>query len=53
MKIKIHKTASKTVGALRVSPETFDKVVKLAKREKVTNQDIVRAILEQVIDTIE
>lgn len=53
MKIQLQKPASKIIGALRVSPETFDKIEKLAKKEKVTNQDIIRAILEQVIDEVE
>ena len=50
MKLKIKKTAEKIIGAVRVSPEVFDKISVLAKKEKVTNQTIIRAILEQVID---
>ena len=53
MKIQIKKSANKIIGALRVTPETFDKIVKIAKKEKVSNQEVIRAILEQVIDTIE
>ena len=53
MKINVKKTAEKIIGALRVSPEVFYKIETLAKKEKVTNQVIIRAILEKVIDEIE
>lgn len=53
MKIRISKTSDKIIGALRVSNEVYEKVEKIAKKEKVSKQEVVRAILDQVIDTIE
>ncbi len=53
MKIQIKKTADKIIGGLRVPPEVFEKISILAKREKVSNQEIVRAILTRVIDEVE
>jgi len=51
-KLRVKKTQEKMIGALRVSPEVFDKIKHLAKQEKVSNQAIIRAILEQFIDRI-
>jgi len=53
MKIRISKTADKIIGALRVSNEMFEKLNKIAEKEKVSKQEVVRAILNQVIDEIE
>lgn len=53
MKIRIAKTAEKIIGSLRVSNEVFGKIEIIAQREKVSNQEVVRAILDQVIDDIE
>jgi hypothetical protein len=53
MKLRIKKSADKIIGALRVSPSVFSKIEAIAKREQVTNQVVVRAILDEVIDTIE
>lgn len=53
MKIIIKKTSDKLIGLLRVSEGTFNRIEIIAKKEKVSNQAVVRAILEQVIDTIE
>ena len=53
MKIRINKTTDKIIGALRCSTRVYDKVEKLAKEQKVTKQDIIRAILEEVIDEVE
>ena len=53
MKIKLHKSAEKIVGAVRVSENIYDKISSLAKAEKVSMQEIIRAILDEVIDDIE
>lgn len=42
----------KQIGALRVSPKVYSKIESVAKKEKVSKQEVIRAILEQVIDTI-
>jgi hypothetical protein len=53
MKLNIHKPSDKQIGNVRVSDKVFYKVEGFAKKKKVSNQVVVRAILEQVIDTIE
>lgn len=53
MKLRLQKTSDKIIGSLRVPPEVFFKIKDIAAREKVTNQDVIRAILVEVIDTIE
>ena len=53
MKIRIAKSADKIIGSLRVSEQVFIKIEKIAKKEGVSNQEVVRAILDQVIDDIE
>jgi len=53
MKISISKSTDKIIGALRVTNRVYDKVEKIAKKEKVSKQEVIRAILDQVIDTIE
>lgn len=53
MKIRIAKSADEMIGALRVSPHVFAKVSKIADKEKVSKQEVIRAILDQVIDEIE
>lgn len=50
--IKLTKSTDKIIGALRCSTKVFDKVEKLAKENKVTKQDIIRAILEECIDEV-
>ena len=50
--IKLIKKTAKIIGAVRVSEELFNKVKKLAKEHGVTNQDIVRTVLENCIDDI-
>lgn len=50
--IRLTKTTDKIIGALRCSSRVFDKVEKLAKENKVSNQDIIRAILEECIDEV-
>ena len=37
--IQLNKTKDYIIGAVRVSKETFEKVEKLAKHNKVTNQN--------------
>lgn len=53
MKITIHTPSEKQIGNVRVSDHVFSKVEALAKKKKVSNQTIVRAVLEGVIDTVE
>ena len=53
MKIRISKSADKIIGAQRVSPKVFEKLELIAKKEKVSKQEVVRAILDQVIESIE
>ncbi len=53
MKLHIPAPAYKTIGALRVSEKVFSKIEKIAKSKGCTNQDVIRAILEQVIEDIE
>lgn len=53
MKIFIHTPSDKIIGAVRVSEAVFKKVTEMAKKKKVSNQVIIRAILETVIDTVE
>lgn len=53
MKIRIKKTGDKNLGALRVSEKVFKRLEEIAQKEKVSKQEIVRAILDQVIDKVE
>lgn len=50
--IKLQKSTDKIIGALRCSTRVFEILEKMAKENKVTKQDIIRAILEEVIDEI-
>ena len=50
--IRLQKSTDKIIGALRCSTRVFEILEKMAKDQKVTKQDIVRAILEEVIDEI-
>ena len=50
--IRLQKTSDKIIGSLRCSKRVFEIVERLAKENKVTKQDIIRAILEEVIDEI-
>lgn len=53
MKLKIPKSGDKIVGALRLPEDIFKKVEALAEKHGVTNQEIIRHILLNVIDTVE
>lgn len=53
MKIRLSKSADIIVGALRVSLKVNKRLVEISKKEGVTRQEIIRAILDQVIDDIE
>lgn len=53
MKIRIAKSTDKVIGALRVSQNVYDKIESIANKEKVSKQEVVRAILDEVIDKIE
>lgn len=48
--IRLAKTSDKIIGALRVSDKTYTRIEELAKASKVSNQEIVRAIVEGFID---
>ena len=52
MKIRLSKSADENIGALRVSPEVFEKLEKLSKQQKVSKQEIIRAILDSVINKV-
>lgn len=53
MKIRIAKSTDKILGSLRVSQEVFNKLEALAKKKEVSKQEVLRAILDEVIDKIE
>jgi len=53
MKIRIKKSSDKNLGCLRVSEKVFNQLEKIAIKEKVSKQEIIRAILDEVIDKIE
>ena len=53
MKIRIAKSTTKIIGALRVSEHVYEKLKALSEKEKVSMQEIVRAILDEVIDSVE
>lgn len=50
--IRLQKSTDKIIGALRCSARVFQIVEKMARENNVTKQDIIRAILEEVIDEI-
>jgi predicted DNA-binding protein len=52
-KIRIANPAGKMIGALRVSDEVFTKITALAEKKAVSRQEVIRAILDAVIDDIE
>lgn len=53
MKLVIHKPSDKQIGNVRVSDAVFSKIEELAEAKGVTNQAIIRAVLEQVIYKVE
>jgi len=53
MKIRIAKSTDKILGSLRVSNEVYDKLEAIAKKKEVSKQEVVRAILDEVIDKVE
>jgi|JI8StandDraft_1071087.scaffolds.fasta_scaffold2421540_1 predicted DNA-binding protein len=50
--IRLQKSTDKVIGALRCSTRVYEKVEAMATAQNVTKQDIIRAILEEVIDEI-
>lgn len=48
----LNKTKDFQIGNVRVSEVVFNKVEYFAKKNKVTNQTIVRVVLENFIDEI-
>lgn len=48
--LRLSKTSDKIIGALRVSGKTFTRIEELAKANGVSNQEVVRAIVEGFID---
>ena len=53
MKIRIKKSSDKNIGALRVSDKVFKRLEEIAKKEGVSKQEIIRAILDEMIDKVE
>lgn len=53
MKIRINKTLEKIIGAVRVSEKVYAKITLIAEQQKASKQDVIRAILDEVIDDIE
>ena len=51
--LKIPKSSDKIIGAVRLPPDLHSKIEKLSKIHGVSNQEIIRHILANVIDTIE
>lgn len=52
MKLQIHTPSDKQIGNVRVSDKVYKKIEFLAEAKDVSNQAIIRAILEQVIDEV-
>lgn len=50
--IILNKTKDFQIGNVRFSKETFDKVTKLAKANKVSNQVIVRVVVDNFVDEV-
>ena len=50
--IILAKTSDKLISALRCSTRVFEKLEQMALDNKCTKQDVIRAILENVIDEI-
>ena len=48
--IRLSKTSDKIIGNLRVSDKTYTRIEELSKANNVSNQEIVRAIVESFID---
>lgn len=53
MKIHIKQPTEKLIGALRVSGKVYDRLKEIAKAKKVSLQEVIRAILDEVIDEVE
>lgn len=53
MKIRVAKSTERIIGALRVSAKVDAVISVIAKKEKVSKQEVIRAILDQIIDDIE
>lgn len=53
IKIRIKKSSDIIIGALRVSEKVFIRLEAIAKKEKVSKQEVIRAILDEVIDDVE
>jgi len=50
--IKLITPSDKQIGNVRVSLRLYNKISDIAKQHDVSNQEIVRAILENVIDEV-
>lgn len=50
--IRLQKSTDKIIGSLRCSTRVYEKIDAMATAQNVSKQDIVRAILEEVIDEI-
>lgn len=52
-KIIVAKPTDRLIGAVRLPLDTYNKVIEIAKRLEVSNQEVVRAILNQTIDEVD
>lgn len=52
MKIRISKSSDKQIGNLRISEKVFNRLEEISEKEKVSKQEIIRAILDEVIDKV-
>lgn len=53
MKISIAKKAEKQIGGFRVSLKVYNRCKEISTKEGVTVAEVMRSILEQVIDNVE
>jgi predicted DNA-binding protein len=53
MKLSPKQKAEKQIGGVRVSLELYDKLFVLADNNKCSVQEVIRAILEEVINEVE
>lgn len=53
MKIHLSKSTDALIGAVRVTKDVYEKLDKIAKTQGVSKQEVIRAILIEVIDQVE
>lgn len=52
-KIKLITKQDKIIGAVRVTENLYNKIVKIAEKHNVSYAEVVRRIVEECIDDIE